>query len=88
MDNRTAIVCCHVAKENVQPVFAFRTQPSSESDSGWQCLCCKEHSMSDAMAVSMDEAIQLCPQLETFKDEPFPCTFSFDPVSKTFQKQQ
>lgn len=86
MDNRTAIVCCHVAKENVQPAFAFRTQPSSESDSGWQCLCGRHHTISDAMVVSMDEVLQLCPEFGAFKDEPFPCTLSFDVACGAFKK--
>ena len=84
MDKRVAIICRHIYDGNVPPVLLTRTQPVVPEDSGWQCLCGNEHEAADALIVSVDDVIRFCPQLETFKDEPFPCTFSFDPVSKTF----
>jgi len=87
MDKRIAIVCRHLAKGEASVAFAFRTQPESVEDSGWQCLCDQSHDMSDAMVVSMDEAVQLCPSLETIKDEPCPCSFAMDATSGVFKKQ-
>ena len=87
MDKRIVIVCRHLAKGEASLAFAFRSKPESAEDSGWQCLCGQEHDMSDAMVVSMDEAIQLCPQLEAIKDEPYPSSFAMDASSDSFKKQ-
>lgn len=76
MDNRIVIVCRHIAKGERPPAFAIRTNPESDADSGWQCLCDRSHETADAMVVSMDEAVHLCPGLEAIKDSPYPCSYS------------
>lgn len=39
MENTGVIVCEHVAKGEEEPRLAFRAEPVSEFDSGWQVFC-------------------------------------------------
>ena len=63
--NLMVLMCRHIIEEKERPAYIFQEQTNSEEDSGWQCLCSRAHDVSDAVMVSMDKAIQLCPQLET-----------------------
>jgi len=86
MDKRGVIICRHIYDENVSPARLSRSQPVVAEDSGWQCLCSKEHEAGDALIVTFDNAIRFCPQLETVKNEPFPCSFSIDASSGVLKR--
>ncbi len=57
-DSRAAIVCSHIAKENLPVLRAVRDEPIESTDSGWQFTCgINEHEDPDTGLVWLVEEV-------------------------------
>jgi hypothetical protein len=71
-DSGAAIVCGHVAKQQMPILRARRDAPAFPEDSGWQflCNCGEDESESEAQIWSVNEVLQHEPTLKEFIDAP------------------
>ncbi|HID69174.1 MAG TPA: DUF2185 domain-containing protein [Desulfobacterales bacterium] len=64
-----AIVCGHIAKQGLPILSAFRTEPESLEDSGWQFFCGKAEEDPDLAQVwLLEEVLKFEPSLAEYID--------------------
>lgn len=67
-----AIVCEHISSMKFPILSAFRTEPDSPEDSGWQFFCGQENEENpdDAKVWLLEEVLKLEPTLAEYMDLP------------------
>lgn len=77
-DQRAAIICPHIAKDDSPILRAVRTEPLEPEDSGWQFLCNsgKEENEAEAQVWLVGEVLGLEPSLSPFINAPIGTTLS------------
>lgn len=89
MENKlAAILCSHVVDDRLPILFATRTEPENDADSGWQFLCNTgvEEKWQDAKVGSIDEVLQLEPSLQAYIELPAGTTLIRENDSTEWQR--
>ena len=71
-DKRAVILCSHVANGKLPILYAERSEPIEDTDSGWQCLCYSglAEDPDAAKVCSVHELLHLEPSLVPYVDSP------------------
>ncbi len=82
-----AILCPHVVDDRKPILFATRSEPENEADSGWQFLCNTgaEENWQDAKVGSIAEVLQLEPTLAEYIEMPAGTTLVRESIDKQWQ---
>lgn len=71
MKKNAAIVCSEVANDNMPILYAERSSPEDEADSGWQFLCgASSENWSTAQVWALHEVLNIEPSLLPFIELP------------------
>jgi hypothetical protein len=70
--NTAAIVCEHVARNGAPILFAEKSQPQDDADSGWQFVCgTEEENWQNAQVWALREMLSLDSSLKPYLEMPW-----------------
>ena len=84
--NAAAIVCGEIAQDNAPILYAYKSLPEDEADSGWQFLCGKdEENWELAKVWSLNEVLEYEPSLMNFIELPTGTILERDSVNSPWK---